>query len=305
MIRLNFVTKPIEKQKEVVNNYYEELIIGRSEKFLSKLDKWCENNLKAILLNPELSDRKYKYLEQVIISDYQKLLKIKKNLEKSKLTLTDTLANYMKTTFYNSINKKKFAQNLNISVCPYCNRNFINTSNKGGDCQIDHFFNKSDFPLFSVSLYNLVPVCGSCNYKKLTANFNHSPYDSSLRTDDLIRFSYLPRSIGYLINKEELEIKIEYLYNELLENDMKILELSDLYQIHVDRVAELLKKKIIYNESYVNQIFNKYSDLFEGEYELDNLITDAYVEEQFYEKRPLSKMISDISREIGLIGGEK
>ncbi|MCS6096493.1 HNH endonuclease [Shewanella baltica] len=60
---------------------------------------------------------------------------------------------------------------LKNTVCPYCNRSYIHSvfedSIFGGRPELDHFLSKSIFPFFALSIYNLIPVCHSCNHAKL------------------------------------------------------------------------------------------------------------------------------------------
>ena len=60
---------------------------------------------------------------------------------------------------------------LNNTVCPYCNRSYTHSvfeqSIYGGRPELDHFLSKSVFPFFALSVYNLIPVCHSCNHAKL------------------------------------------------------------------------------------------------------------------------------------------
>ena len=85
-----------------------------------------------------------------------------------------------------------------------------------------------------------------------------------------------------------------------MEKNIEVLGLKDLYQIHSDMVQELIKKKEIYISEYIEQLGNKFS-IFESKEEIERLITGGYTSPDDYGKRPLSKMISDISRELGLI----
>ena len=64
---------------------------------------------------------------------------------------------------------------LNIRCCPYCNAQFtlylhkiVKKYHPKGIAifHFDHFFNKSDYPYLSMSLYNLIPVCSTCNHTK-------------------------------------------------------------------------------------------------------------------------------------------
>ena len=50
---------------------------------------------------------------------------------------------------------------LNLSVCPYCNRQYIfgTDNNRKVGAQFDHFYSKSKYPYLALSFYNLIPVC--------------------------------------------------------------------------------------------------------------------------------------------------
>ena len=64
------------------------------------------------------------------------------------------------------ISAVKLIADLDISVCPYCNRNFIYNTDKKRPSEIDHFHAKSKYPLLAMSFYNLVPACKVCNHFK-------------------------------------------------------------------------------------------------------------------------------------------
>lgn len=66
-------------------------------------------------------------------------------------------------------NAFKLCDMLKISICPYCNRQYIYTTKKNdnGDWvarpQLDHFYVKSKYPFLSCSFFNLIPSCATCN----------------------------------------------------------------------------------------------------------------------------------------------
>jgi hypothetical protein len=64
-----------------------------------------------------------------------------------------------------------FIDLLDNTVCPYCNRSYTHSVFEagihGGRPELDHFLSKSIFPFFGLSIYNLIPVCHSCNHSKL------------------------------------------------------------------------------------------------------------------------------------------
>lgn len=64
----------------------------------------------------------------------------------------------------------KLCSQLKITVCPYCNRQYIFTIGSAkSKCvrpEIDHFFPKDRYPYLSCSFYNLIPSCSLCNKLK-------------------------------------------------------------------------------------------------------------------------------------------
>jgi hypothetical protein len=61
----------------------------------------------------------------------------------------------------------KLCQGLKFLTCPYCNLAFNAVLFRGDDGlmrpSLDHFLDKSNYPLFALSLGNLIPSCHHCN----------------------------------------------------------------------------------------------------------------------------------------------
>lgn len=222
---------------------------------------------------------------------------------------------------YNQINKKALVRITGITVCPYCNRNFINVTEEANTSQLDHFFPKNEYPLFALCFYNLIPSCYGCNNKKSTSKFYISPYDESITDiDELLKFSLNIKSADFINNSASIDIIIK---DDISEEELKQLESKDklsvrqkllrdkyvidtrnLYKLHADIVQELLWKHEIYNKDYKAGLYQIFAD--SGKYfsdsEIDRMIVGYYTDKENYGKRPLSKMVTDISKEIGLIG---
>ena len=182
--------------------------------------------------------------------------------------------------------------------CPSCKQEINGQTKVVNTAQLDHFFPKDSYPLFAVSFYNLIPSCYSCNHVKLNKDLKHSPYDSSFSFDD-VKFTYIPKST------DKIEIKIDS-RNPDFKNGIRILSIEELYQSHIDVVNELIWKKEVYTKSYrdgLSKILNQ-THIELSEAELNRFITGHYMDKENYGKRPLSKMVTDISKEIGLIGEE-
>lgn len=280
--------KDAKERKEIVNDYYARLVRGRKK--IGELDDWCLLNLGIIGINN---------FKDVVTAELEVLNNIKVYMDKNTINLPNSLKTYIINTLYEKgIDKVQFAQMIEVTVCPYCNRNFINASSKKKivTSQIDHFFNKSQYSIMAVSFYNLIPVCPSCNRIKSTEQFSYSPYDERARADELLRFSFEITDVDFL---NHIEVVIAY-QNKKIKDNINILGLDELYKIHNDVVRELIEKKMLYVDEYVYQM-GKLLGNDNNLDEINRLITGGYNQEKMYGKRPLSKLITDISKEIGLI----
>ena len=74
-----------------------------------------------------------------------------------------------------SRNNMSLVKNLDITVCPYCNRNYINSRKNHIGANFDHYYDKDKYPFFALTLGNLIPCCATCNrIKKMNLiNFAH------------------------------------------------------------------------------------------------------------------------------------
>ena len=86
---------------------------------------------------------------------------------------------------------------------------------------------------------------------------------------------------------------------------MREIVIIELYQVHSDIIEELLWKKEYYSKPYTERIESLFKENeMKGltESEINRFLTGAYTDSKEYGKRPLSKFVTDISRNIGLIG---
>lgn len=302
MIQLDFMKKSFMEREKIVRNFYNDIAIKSNR--IEDINNWCNNNLDIEGLFDSSYYNKKSSFEKIVTADFNTLVKIKNYIDRDKnISMDNKLKKYMINTMYKkNLNRLALVNALDVSVCPYCNRNYINSYYKNTNYQFDHFFSKDKYPIFAVSFYNLIPVCPSCNHKKTNVDFSYSPYDDSITTDEMLTFSYLPKGINYLNDNSELEIVLNLDENKILEKNIEKLGLKELYNIHADIVQELIIKKLIYADEYIEQIYNNFHHIFNSLEEIENLLTGGYTTPDKYGKRPLSKLVSDISKEIDLIG---
>ncbi len=199
---------------------------------------------------------------------------------------------------------------LGINTCPYCNRNYISviTKDEKNDSktrpQLDHFFPKTIYPFLACSFYNLIPSCSVCNLMKSDKDSYNDELISPYEIDnDTFKFSYSLNNldivnIGILNNHQyNYRESIKITFDKKNDINEKYFELEKLYnQEHRDIVIELLVKKAYYPESYINEL-SKFS--FSKD-EIYRYLFSNYSQEDDLHKRPLSKLIKDISLELGL-----
>ena len=205
---------------------------------------------------------------------------------------------------YDNLDKLKFIQNINLGSCPYCNRNYIFNINKKGSIkpEIDHLYPKSIYPYLAVSYFNLIPSCPTCNgfgAKEGKDTFDTYPISNPYElNENNFKFSISPESIDFF-NVESKKYDFNSFEIELNGNkaNLEIFKLEELYKQHKDIVLELLIKKAYYPKSYIEEL--KKFDFTEDE--IYRYLLCNYKKNEDLHKRPLSKLIKDISEELGIL----
>lgn len=211
--------------------------------------------------------------------------------------------------YYKEFRKKELvelAKMLNVKVCPYCNMQytlFAEKKEKGkktdrlAKFQFDHFVNKNDYPMFSMSLYNLIPSCAVCNHGKQKGELpvELNPYYKDIH--QLFHFEVnepLPLLMG---KSKEDAIKINLVCNDdKCGDDVKTFNdtfhISTLYSRHKDIVQE------IYDKAYIASSAENLARLLKTDKKrLSELWYGTYLSEKDIEKRPLTKFIQDIKKQ--------
>ena len=233
---------------------FEQLMNRRSQKIKNLVEEikgrqfssFAEYFEILILLEPQCMEAYVNNIYSTVNKNYFKKIKDLYNLSQEITVMgePEKINTYMIQNFIDSDSR-------GLLVCPYCNRNYINTRDRSLGAEMDHFYNKNKFPMFSISLYNFIPSCSTCNRIKGTKNLKINPY-LSIDTDK-VKFEITPNSESY-----KIEIKREANSNfhtfELTE-DMKndfidVLKLDEAYKVHVIEVLEMINREKEYNEKY-------------------------------------------------------
>lgn len=212
---------------------------------------------------------------------------------------------------------------LDIKVCPYCNRNFMHVIQKNeeklySNSELDHIKPKSEYCYLALNLYNLIPVCHTCNHmksndeKELINPYNEEFGNSAKFSINLNNIEgveeykikkYNPDVLAG--NSDDFLIDIKFDENgelaEKIKNSIEIFKLKKVYQSHKDYIRELIRKAIVYNESRIDELFNEYEgSLFNSREDVVSMIVSNYIDDEDLDKRVLAKLTKDISEELGL-----
>ncbi|GEC72027.1 hypothetical protein SAMN05443543_107108 [Flavobacterium flevense] len=216
----------------------------------------------------------------------------------------------------------KHSEDLNIKTCYYCNIDFVNIfeNNTKNHFTLDHILPKSKYPYLSISLFNLIPSCYSCNskfkrqkeFEKLDFLNKISPSSKTFELDKLLEFklNFDISSIDFedrlLKIKEIKDFKVE-LKNVKLEEEVDIFldmfALKARYEFHQNISFDMIKKRKKYSDSQINEIeklfFDKGISIDKETLKKDIFGSMIFAKEDTNE--PFEKYKKDIAKQLGLI----
>lgn len=234
---------------------------------------------------------------------------LRKNKKKKlpKLILEALSYEYKRTTFY-----PDYFRELGIRSCVYCNSQLaVNVDRLQSTLkeprkerwiakyQLDHYYPKDHYPFLAVSLYNLYPVCGSCNISKGTNLVAFELYTQNFR-DSPFRFSLDAASmVHYMLDEDSQKLKIKFVAVDA-EYD-RIFHVSSIYNTQQDIAEELILKALIYNKEYKQMLTRSFAEIFHPGSIQTRMLLGNYAEPSEILRRPMSKFMQDIGKDLGLI----
>ncbi len=284
---------------------------------LKRVFRWILDNLEEIIIgNLEILD--------IAVNQYEKMLKSlsvedKKYISDKLEIFIDEYKYFGKAAEWNAY---KYLKELEIMVCPYCNSQFtfIYESSEGRTrATLDHFFDKASYPLLALSLYNLVPSCKVCNSdlknkQSVSLRTHYSPFEKEIserinikrkivKSEELISDNnsgledYVATILG--VNEDfniifDYDEKEEY-YGKKIKGNITLFHLEKIYnEFHKFYVQDIIKKGLIYNEVYLQQLAFSNTLIFKDERELHNSLFNEPIDDK---KKVLGKLTRDIVRE--------
>lgn len=176
--------------------------------------------------------------------------------------------------------RRKLLVATGVTICPYCDRQYITSFDSDGDIKkssnlktlatLDHFYVKSRYPLFALSLFNFIPACYGCN-SVIRGNQDLKLYPYQFGFDQITHFAVRPQIpkdqppafltdllVDIILEKDDVSFKLEqslfeHLPNSVrkedVQNDINILRLNEVYAVHQDYVRELMIIRRFYENS--------------------------------------------------------
>ena len=194
-------------------------------------------------------------------------------------------------------------EKLGVKVCPYCGQQYFGLipdkdikEYKISEVTLDHFLPQNRYKYLALNIYNLIPVCKTCNstYKGQHKEVLLHPFFESLH--DNINFSLDNITIpNFLLNKD-IDVNIENVsesnIKERVDNQIELLRLKDRHKYYQDIIKSLIYKRIAFNHPYLQQL-SKFLQLSNINIEQMLLRQDI-----FGENEPFLKFKSDIWKQI-------
>lgn len=280
----------LQKIKDYVDNKYIKPIIQDCSVLetykCAKIKSYCDL----------VRRRKHKYSNNVNKKNIKNILNKKYTYES--IYMMFEKCKYAYEQFSNKGINSWIIDKTEMNVCPYCNLAYTYNRGKKVTAQLDHFFSKSEYPMFALCYYNLIPSCPACNHIKTDNNENMtSPYEDNAFNNMKIKWKLAIDKNMKEENVKALTSDIEIFIDSDVTEDQKnisIMKLNEAYNKHKDYASEVIKKIQTYlneDSKYLIQTIafnNKISSD-----EIEHFYLGTYVDKNKKIDRILEKMIRD------------
>lgn len=206
----------------------------------------------------------------------------------------------------------RLAKYMDVSICPYCNRQYTtawDSDTGSARPQFDHFLPKSRYPYFAVSLMNLIPSCALCNQVKGDKEKDILyPYRDEMGTDIVFR-TKMKGGIHYLMGvrgaEEEFQVVLERRdekTDEALwkraENADRLFHLTEFYNTHKEYILHLFWKNYVFSQDYVEELCRQFPEMFPSPEDVKSFLYLQDIRREQWGRHSLGKLTHDIDQEI-------
>ena len=300
----------VSYSSNIEDKYYEIIAQSKMQQFKNRtFESYYNQYVKSKIGGYTLKD--------LLCGDYEKLLEIKDELKtkySSKSNIIKQLFNYDKAkskTITPKLSKlqpkiSKFIQDkVGVDTCYFCNIEFINKfKNAKGEIKngftLDHYIDKGKYPFLALSLYNLIPSCYTCNSKvKGSDEINNlSPSSSKFDFDERVKFrTFMENDDLQIVDERDFRLLLKENFSDKYQEYIDGFLLNERYEYHKYKVIEMINKRKEYPDSRIKELAHLTQ---KTEEEVKQDLFGEYLNEELH-KRPLSKLIRDVSEELGLL----
>lgn len=198
---------------------------------------------------------------------------------------------------------------MGIRTCVYCNMQYALTiDHSKGLYELDHCLPKSKYPYLCTTFYNLQPSCPTCNHGKKTATADFGLYTTD--SNELHPFHLLSNSHLYLRNRR---FNPKYINIHLVSSDVHNLTNCQLAKTHEkdfmidsayaavkDVAEETIWRCKAYDDTYKDLFIKNFPELYNKD-ALHRFVFGTYSDDKNVHCRPLTKLIRDIEKDMGVI----
>ena len=209
----------------------------------------------------------------------------------------------------------RYVKKLGIKTCVYCNANYAITDKDGnGYYELDHWKPKSLYPYLCTSFYNLQVSCASCNRRK--SDSDHYQFfqlwnDQTDKCNEVLQFGLnYGNAARYWITHHSQNDYVRFKsaapqYEQMRKDMEERLHIAARYIEHNDVTEEIFWKAKAYNPSFLASLYGGFNGagprsltlpLSRGD--MYRFILGCYQMPEDVHRRPLSKMIQDIAKEL-------
>ena len=306
-----------------ITNYKKELQSG-----FPKLDSYLyiNKNLKLILGEKlEKLSKQFSHLKK----EFEKIGKLEKSIIEAIFIYPDIFQKPKGTLYYGL----KLAQALKVDICPYCNRDDIQSTFDVDGIKltgptIDHFLGQAEYPFLALTFYNLIPSCYDCNSQLKRAipfDLKHFLYPYEDSYENIAAFKIFQRKSiieKKLVDDNDLEIVIKDLIDDtktdflklhgplpkdsdLEKGNLNVFQSQSIYnQKNLKNAKILIDKHRTYPKAHVDSIFNsmlKDQGLSKEAAYLSYY--EGHLNEEDFNKMPLSRFKRDLNIQLNKIYG--